>query len=470
MPITDTSLYKSRIDIVNAMLVALQGAIPDIYVGDDGIVKILFQIEAAQIENVFMANQLLLQDVFPQTASSAALQLHGSTYALGFKVGEPAEGEVTFSGAGGTVITVGSEVAADPGTLDVIVFRTIQAGTIPDPGNPTAVSAAAAGVAGNLNGTYEYRVTFLTAAGETLVGDISAPVQPTNQQVNLTVIPIGGPGTTGRKIYRRKDGIDPFKLVTTINDNVITTYTDNVAEGSLTTPPPDIDTGHRITVDALAVEIGPDGNVVAGAISVLVDVPIGVTAVTNLQNFTGGENPESIEQFRSRLLDYIRNPRTGSTTDLKFWAETIEGVEKATVFNNDNLGTPTNGHATVRIAGPGGAIPDAGTIAEVQALLDIKDLANITIHVATFTPVSQNVTVDVTTDATHTLGDVTASVQDAISDYILSIPVGGILRVSGIVDAVFGLDGVIDVTVSVPSSNQTATATQKFIPGTLTVT
>jgi uncharacterized phage protein gp47/JayE len=452
------------------MLAALQGAIPDVYIGEDGIIRILFMIEAAQFESVFLANQLLLEDVFPQTASGAALKMHGETYAIPMEGGTTAEGEVIFTGDGGTVILVDTKVGADPGNgLDVIVFQTLEPVTVPDTGDPTAPTVVE-GIAGNLSGTYEYQVSFLTAMGEGLVGDISAPCQPTNQQVNLTSIPIGGPSTTGRRLYRRRNGADPFKLVATIAENTSTTYIDNVPDASLTTPPPEIDTAHRVVAEVTATVAGSDGNVVPGAVNLLLDTPGGISSVTNATAFLGGAEPETTEQYRERLLDYIQNPRTGSSTDLKFWAETNNEVEEATVFNNDNLGTPMNGHATVRISGPAGAIPDAETIAEVQALLDTVDLANITIHVATFTQVPLAVTVDVTTDAEHTLGEVTPSVQDAISDYINTIPVGGTFYRSGAIDAVYGLSGVTDVTISLPATNQTATATQKFTTGVITVT
>jgi uncharacterized phage protein gp47/JayE len=453
------------------MLSALQGAIPDVYVGDDGVVKILFTIEAAQLESAFLANQLLLEEIFVQTASGAALKMHGETYALPMELGTFAEGDVIFTGDGGTLIEAGATVGADPGNgMDVIPFAVEEPVTIPDPGEPTAITALPAAVAGNLSGTYEYVVSFLTVMGETLLSDISAPSQPTNQQVNLTQIPIGGPGTTGRRIYRRRNGIDPFKLVTTLLENISTTYTDNVAEGTLTTPPPEIDTAHRVIAEVVATFVGSDGNVVPGAVRILMDVPPGITDVINTTAFLGGADPETVEQYRTRLLAYIRMPRTGSTTDLKFWAESVNEVEQATVFNNDNLGTPTNGHATIRISGPAGEIPDAETLAEVTTLLNQKDLANITLHVTTFTQVPIAVTVDVTTDAEHTLGEVIPSVQDAINDYINSIPIAGTFYRSGAIDAVYGLDGITDVTISVPASNQVATVTQKFIPGTITVT
>lgn len=101
------------------------------------------------------------------------------------------------------------------------------------PGAPTVAINA---VAGNLNGAYTYKITFVTASGETQGGTTSASVSPVNQQVNLTAIPTGTAGfVTARKIYRTAaagaDGTQ--KLVTTLADNITTTYTDNIADASL---------------------------------------------------------------------------------------------------------------------------------------------------------------------------------------------------------------------------------------------
>jgi uncharacterized phage protein gp47/JayE len=145
-------------------------------------------------------------------------------------------------------------------------------------------------------------------------------------------------------------------------------------------------------------------------------------------------------------------------------------VETATVFENDNLGTPTNGHVTVRISGPGGTVPSAGVQADVLAHLEEKDIANIILHVGTFTAVPTAVTVDVTVHADYTLPQVTPSVQAAVSDYINSLEVGATMMLSGIVDAVFGLAGITDVVVSSPGSNQSTAATSKRTAGTITVT
>jgi hypothetical protein len=104
---------------------------------------------------------------------------------------------------------------------------------------PGACSAALAGAgAGNVdNGTHAYKVTFVTAAGETTTGNavtVTVANKTTNGQVSLTAVPTGAAGlVTQRKVYRSKAGGGPFYLLTTIADNTTTTYTDNTADASL---------------------------------------------------------------------------------------------------------------------------------------------------------------------------------------------------------------------------------------------
>ncbi len=99
----------------------------------------------------------------------------------------------------------------------------------PAPGAPTV----ATGAAGALTGAYTYKITFVTADGETDGGTTSATVNPSAQQVNLTAIPLGASGVTQRKIYRTVASGSQHKFVATIADNTTTTYTDNTTDGSL---------------------------------------------------------------------------------------------------------------------------------------------------------------------------------------------------------------------------------------------
>lgn len=107
---------------------------------------------------------------------------------------------------------------------------------------PSALTGTLAGLGiGNVNnGTHSYKVTFVINGDETAGGAVSNTVTvidlSTNGQVALTAIPVGPTGTTARKVYRSAAGdavTGPWKLLTTIANNTATTFTDNVADGSL---------------------------------------------------------------------------------------------------------------------------------------------------------------------------------------------------------------------------------------------
>lgn len=98
-------------------------------------------------------------------------------------------------------------------------------------GRPTV----ALGAAGNPNGTYTYRVAFLSEYG--LVsngGPASAPIVATLDKVSLTAIPVS-PHTQviARYIYRDISGDGIYRFVGQIDDNVTTTFTDDLADEDL---------------------------------------------------------------------------------------------------------------------------------------------------------------------------------------------------------------------------------------------
>ena len=158
----------------------------------------------------------------------------------------------TLSGAAGTTYyykitalnAAGETFASSEASINGASFTPLTA-----PGAPTVAINA---TAGNLNGAYTYKITFVTANGETNGGTTSATVSPVSQQVNLTAIPTGPTGTTARKIYRTvAGGVDGTQqLVTTIADNTTTTYTDNTADGSLGAAFPTSDTATTNTNNA----------------------------------------------------------------------------------------------------------------------------------------------------------------------------------------------------------------------------
>lgn len=112
---------------------------------------------------------------------------------------------------------------------------------------PTAPVAALTGAgAGNVdNGTYRWGVTFFDDTHETGLSGPSDPItvvdKTVNGQVTLTDVPIDVTGSaTKRRIYRRdmSANTDLWKLVGEIANNTSTTFTDNVANSSLTNNQP----------------------------------------------------------------------------------------------------------------------------------------------------------------------------------------------------------------------------------------
>ena len=106
-------------------------------------------------------------------------------------------------------------------------------------GTPKQLTAALAGAgAGNVeDGAHYYKVTFVTAVGESCGGEASAVLtvadKAVNGQVSLSTIEVGPTGTTSRIVYRTEAGGSDYKLLTTLSDNTTTTYTDNTADAGL---------------------------------------------------------------------------------------------------------------------------------------------------------------------------------------------------------------------------------------------
>ncbi len=121
----------------------------------------------------------------------------------------------------------------------------------PDLTAAVMAAALAGGGSGNVNnGQHAYLVTFVTEAGETSfeeedLGAVKATVvdKTSDGKVALSAIPTGTPFVTARKIYRTAANADTnipsnYKLLATIANNTATTYTDNIADSSLSTAIP----------------------------------------------------------------------------------------------------------------------------------------------------------------------------------------------------------------------------------------
>ncbi len=113
---------------------------------------------------------------------------------------------------------------------------------------PTGMSASAVSGTGLGTGTYQYAATFLTEGGETPPSPLVQVTTTTgNQKVSLLSIPVGSSTTTlpgsatnviiGRNLYRTLVGGSILYLLTTLQDNSTSSYSDNITDATLTNRP-----------------------------------------------------------------------------------------------------------------------------------------------------------------------------------------------------------------------------------------
>ena len=97
----------------------------------------------------------------------------------------------------------------------------------------TAPSPSESG-SGGLNGTYRWKVTFVSPTHESNGSPASVSLTVSNKQVTLSNIPTSSdPQVTKRRVYRTLAGGTDFWFVGEINDNTTTTFVDNVPDSGL---------------------------------------------------------------------------------------------------------------------------------------------------------------------------------------------------------------------------------------------
>jgi hypothetical protein len=185
--------------------------------------------------------------------------------------------------------------------------------------------------------------TFINYAGTdkdaTLVGEAPEPAAnstPPLSVVPLSAIPLGGPTVTGRRIYRTAAGGAQLKLVTTLADNVTTTFSDTVTDAALGANAPTSNT-------ALATQV------------TLTNIPVGGATVTGRKMYrtvVGG--------LQLKLQSTIANNTTTTITD-----STPDGSLGANLPPGDTSGlTQPDGQivagATTMIVAGTGAFQAAG--------------------------------------------------------------------------------------------------------------
>lgn len=218
-------------------------------------------------------------------------------------------------------------------------------------------------------------------------------------------------------------------------------------------------------VPAQAVEAGAGGNVIAGTVTLLSAMPVGVVQCTNPAAFSGGCDAESDEALRGRVLaSYQRLPNGANAAYYEQEAMRYPGVAAAkAVGRARGIGT-----VNVVIATHAG-VPDAALLAAVET--DLQKKREIAVDVKVLAPTVETVAVTAALKAApgYTFAEVKASAQSALEALFTGGLLGKSVTTARLLTLLCGVEGVENVHLTAPAADVAVDATELPMLGTVTL-
>ena len=218
-------------------------------------------------------------------------------------------------------------------------------------------------------------------------------------------------------------------------------------------------------VPAQAVEVGAGGNVIAGTVTLLSAMPVGVVQCTNPAAFSGGCDAESDEALRGRVLaSYQRLPNGANAAYYEQEAMRYPGVAAAkAVGRARGIGT-----VNVVIATHAG-VPDAALLAAVET--DLQKKREIAVDVKVLAPTVETVAVTAALKAApgYTFAEVKAGAQSTLEALFTGGLLGKSVTTARLLTLLCGVEGVENVHLTAPAADVAVDATELPMLGTVTI-
>lgn len=220
-----------------------------------------------------------------------------------------------------------------------------------------------------------------------------------------------------------------------------------------------------VDVPAQAVEAGAGGNVIAGTVTLLSAMPVGVVQCTNPAAFSGGCDAESDEALRGRVLaSYQRLPNGANAAYYEQEAMRYPGVAAAkAVGRARGIGT-----VNVVIATHAG-VPDAALLAAVET--DLQRKREIAVDVKVLAPTVEMVAVTAALKAApgYTFAEVKAGAQSALEALFTGELLGKSVTTARLLTLLCGVEGVENVHLTAPAADVAVGSTELPMLGTVTI-
>lgn len=204
-----------------------------------------------------------------------------------------------------------------------------------------------------------------------------------------------------------------------------------------------------VDAPAEALEPGKQGNAAAGTVTIMAAMPVGIKACTNPAAFAGGDDAESDEALRSRLLDsYRRLPNGANAAYYEQTALSRPGVAAAVA-----VGRPRGvGSVDLYVASEGG-IPEEALLSELNAYLQEKREISVDLRVLAPAARPVDISVAIRPAAGYTFQEAQAQADAALREAFTGALLGRSVTLAFLGNLLYDLDGVENYRFAAPAAD-----------------
>lgn len=206
------------------------------------------------------------------------------------------------------------------------------------------------------------------------------------------------------------------------------------------------------SIPVQAVNAGTQGNVSAGAITLLGTATPYVDTVTNSVAFSNGENAETDAALKARFVNYIGSLAQATDLAVETAALSVQSGLSVNIAENVNSsGGYQPGNFIVTVDDGSGNPPTTLLNTVYTAVNAVRPIGST---FAVFGPTVTNVTIalTITVASGYVKANLIGPVQTAITDYVNTLPVGTSLRYAQIFNQAFdvspGITNISNVTLN----------------------
>ena len=216
---------------------------------------------------------------------------------------------------------------------------------------------------------------------------------------------------------------------------------------------------------ARALEPGASSNVAAGAVTLPINPPLGVTQVSNPSPFDGGTDTETDAHLRRRLLDRLGKMPNGANADTyREKALSYAAVLEASILPR------ARGAGTVDVVIlTAEEAPQEALLAQMQAAFSQEREIGTDVLVRGAVRKRMNLSAKVLVESGYEPTQVTAQCEASLREFLETLPLGNQLLAAQIGDRLFHVEGVANYVLLSPAEDVLLSADVKLIPGTIQV-